>query len=781
MKGESSVDIFSKRPLFISCMLFLACSVAGFFMPPHAKLITIAISAVALVFSLILAAFKYYSSDKKQAFITMMLCFLMIILSLSVSYLFFDRQREAVAKRYGKEVMIEGTVTSVVSENSFSSSYMLSVEKLNLKEDKHKAMLQCEYPAALSIGDRVSVKATAAEPENGGRYDESLSAAAEGIFVFYESGDESGLTVTKQADGVSLELFFKKLNQDLSLLLSERIKGDAGDLSTALLLGNKSLLSPVVKRDFSRVGASHILALSGLHMTLIMGAIMLILKRFIVKIAPRVIILSAMALFYLALTGFSVSATRSVIMLLAVYIAYLISGLPDPLTSLAAAGALIMSVSPGTVVDAGFWMSFAATLGILVYMTPMRDYFNECLSDIKNKFRHAVTKLLYSILTAVLTALAALLPLIVVMCIFIRELSILSVLSSVVLSIPTAVVIVASLILLPLCSVPYISAVLVNVIHIAANFMIDFCADLSQLEGIVISLNYPFAVLMALLLGGALLFSFASKRVNPFLTLAPFALCIAIFAGVAYVYEEINSDKLNISYINVSSNSDMVVISNEREAVICDISNGSKTSYMLALDEIYESRATEIKAIMITRYTHQHNATLYSIFQSNMVREVWVPYPENDDEYAKMEVLYAFAEHSDVSVYVYNDGEAMKPFEHTYIEHTNTYIERSTVPIDLIDIYTGTEHLTYVSPAFNESELASEAQFSFSKSQYIIFGNRGPKVKSLYTVQNAEKSKIRAIAFADDENAAYFAEPEFAFYTYYMVPSKTDMEFYLKE
>ncbi len=773
------MDIFSKRPLFISCMLFLACSVSGFFMPPYAKLITAAICAIALVFSLILAIFKYYSSGKKQMFITMILCFIMAIISLVSSYLFLDMQREGLEKHYDKEVMIEGVVTSVNSENNFSSSYTLSVERLNLNEEKHKAMLECEYPAALEIGDRVTVKAIAEEPQCGGRYDERISAISEGIFVIYTSSGQSELVVTRESEKNSPELFFEKLNYDLSISLTQKVKGDAGALSAALLLGNKSFLSPEITRDFRRVGASHILALSGLHMSLIMGAFMLLLKQFIRKIAPRAVILSLISLFYLALTGFSVSATRSVIMLLVVYLSYLISGLPDSLTSLSFAGALIVLVSPGAVVDAGFWMSFAATLGILVYMSPVNDYFNECLSGIEGKFRHRLAKIFFSVISAILTSLAALLPLIIVMCIFIRELSLLSVLSSVVLSLPTALVITASLILLPFCQVPYLSTFLANIIRVSAGFMIDFCAEHSELEGIVISLNYPFAVLMAFLLGAALLFSFASKRFNPLLTLIPFALCIAIFAGAIYIYEDTNKDKLKVSYINVSSNSDMLVLTNEREAVICDLSNGSKTSYMLALDEIYDSRATEIKAVMITRYTHAHNATLYSLFRSNKVREVWLPYPENEDEYAKMEVLYSFARYCGVSVYTYNEGETMKPFEHTYIEHMSENIERSAVPIDLLGIYTGREHLTYISPAFNESELLGVAEYAFSKSQYVIFGNRGPKVKNPYTIR--DMSKLKTITFSSDLLAAYFVEPEFSFTRYYMVTSKGEMEFYLEE
>lgn len=773
------MDIFTKRPLFTSCMMFLLCSVIAYFVSGEIKKAVIPVCAIALIFLTVFAVFRYYSNGKKYAFLTLILCFIMITLSFVSSYSFFDRGYGKRNSQYGQEHLINGVVTSIKYENNYSSAYELSIDSVDGSEDKHKAVMECEYPAALRIGDRISACVVSSKPEEGNRYNDKLSLISEGIFVIYSSDSERGLITTIKSDEEGIELFFANLNGKLSSILTQTIKGDAGDMSSALLLGNRELLSDTITRDFRRVGASHFLALSGLHMSLVIGAVMLLLKQFIHKNTYIALILSFVAVFYLALTGFSISATRSVIMLLIVYLSILISGLPDSLTSLSIAGFIIVLVSPGAIVDAGFWMSFSATLGILVYMSPINNFFNECLTKYDNKLQWVFHKVIFTIITSIATALAALLPLIIVMCIFIKEISVFSILSSVVLSVPTAVMIIASLILLPLYRVPYISTGIVYIIRTAADLMIDYCEKISDCENIVISLNYPFAAIMAVALCVTLFFSFASKRFNPLLTLIPFATVLAVCVGMMFVYEKVNVDKLKVSYFNASSVSDMIVISNEREAVICDISNGSQTSYKYALDELSEVRATEIKAIMLTRYTYQHNATLYSVFQRYKVRQLWVPYPDNLDDYNKMETLYRYAEKNGVSVYVYQDGETLSPFEHAYIEHKNEYIERSAVPIDLIGIYTGREHLTYVSPAFNESDLYEEAEFAFSKSQHVIIGNRGPKVKTPYTI--SKNYRLKTIAFANEMNAAYFTEPEFTFTAYYLVPPKAEMEYYLSE
>ncbi len=760
-------------------MLFLAMSVAGYFIGVTPKVIMIIIAAISLIFSLILAAFKYHSSEKKNGFLFLILCLAMTLLSLSSSFNYYDRSYEKYAEIYGTQNTVEAAVTAVNYENTFASKYEIRVNAINGEEYSYKALLECEYSGALRVGDRIAVNALACDlPDiSSARFSERAAAISDGIFVFFTSDEDSQLTVTEYTDGKGIETVLPNINKELSSILTENVQGESGNLSSALLLGNKSLLPSQAERDFRRVGASHILALSGMHMSIIMGFAMLLLRRVFKKRRILIIILSIFAVFYLALTGFSVSATRSVIMLLMVYIAFLVSGVPDSLTALSFAGFLIVLVSPGAILDAGFWLSFSATLGILAFVPALNDSFQERLEKCENKRELKIRKFIYSLVSAVVTCFAALIPLIIVMCIFIKEISVLSVLSSLALSIPTSIVIILSLLLLPLATVPYISSAIVWGIRSAAGFMLGYCSKLADLEDIVYSLNYSFATLMAIILGAALLYSLASRHKRKFLSLVPFAVCLAVFVGVMLTYENVNKDGVKISYVNSSQKSDVIVLSDEREVVICDISNGSKTAYRLALDEVFESRVTEIDAIMMTRYTNSHIATYYSVFAENKVRTVWVPYPENSDEQYMLERLYHVAEQNGVEVYVYSLGDRLDVFDHVKIEHTRDYIERSVVPIDLIGIFTGRECLTYVSPAYNESELCDRAEYYISESKYVIFGGRGPNVKQKYAIDT--KSNARTVVFANETVAAYFDAPESSFISYYLAPSEGEMEFYL--
>lgn len=766
------MNIFSKRPLFTACMFFLLASIVSFFMGPIFKIILMAISGIIFIVSLVIGLLQAKKHNTKYACLCTVLSSFMILLSVSSSFIHFNLQAKSYEEYYGKENTVEAVVISENYEKTAFSGYTLSVISVNGREHRHKATLDCEYLAALDVGDVIIINAIALEPENmGERYNEKITMLSDGIFVTYRSTEDHTLVVTDK-EIFDINFLLTNINLKMSRILTNTIGGEAGNVCSALLLGNRNLISDSTARDFTRAGASHILALSGMHMSIIMGALMYILKRLIKKIQVTAVILSICAVFYLALTGFSVSATRSVIMLLIVYLSIIIYATPDPLTSLSVAGFLIVLASPGAVLDAAFWMSFAATFGMVVFTPPITDSVTDWLYTFDEKFWPAL-KALRSLITLVCTSFFVLIPLICVLCIFIRQISLFSIISSIVLAIPSYICILSSLLLIPISGVPVVSEVIARIPEMSAKIMIDFCSSISQIDGALVSINYSFAPIFAILLALALLYCFISKHKLKTLSLIPFALCLVMFVSSIFLYEKINENDVKVTYINASSTSDAIVASNGGEAIICDISNGSMSTYNLILDELYNARVTEIRAIILTRYSYAHNSTLPDIFESEMVHELWLPYPIDMDEYDKMCVIYDTASKMGVDVYLYRDGEMIHTMDRVNVDAKRTTIERSVVPISLISIQTTSDRVVYASPAFNESDLSSDAEKMFTKAKYVVFGNKGPKPKTPFTIGNY--SRIDAVAFATPQNAAYFVNPDMNGIHMFTVPERIEL------
>ncbi|MGN0444632.1 MAG: ComEC/Rec2 family competence protein [Acutalibacteraceae bacterium] len=145
------------------------------------------------------------------------------------------------------------------------------------------------------------------------------------------------------------------------------LDGDFAEFAISLLLGDKTYLSPEMKEDFSFSGLSHIMAVSGLHLSVwVMGLFLILRKlRFDKRVAGTLCILSSVCLVFFC--AFSVSVIRAAVMMTVYFSAPFFARKGDSLNSLGFAAFIICALNPFAVCDISFLLSFFATLGILVF------------------------------------------------------------------------------------------------------------------------------------------------------------------------------------------------------------------------------------------------------------------------------------------------------------------------------------------------------------------------------------------------------------------------------
>lgn len=137
-------------------------------------------------------------------------------------------------------------------------------------------------------------------------------------------------------------------------------------LIKAILLGDKSDLDVDTKRTFMNTGAMHMLAVSGMHVGLIVVLLLWIFKRLFFYRGRTLAMICMIVLlwFYAFLTGFSASVVRAVTMFTVLIVAQLLQRGYQPINSLSVAGFFILLVDPLAIFDIGFQLSFLAMLGI---------------------------------------------------------------------------------------------------------------------------------------------------------------------------------------------------------------------------------------------------------------------------------------------------------------------------------------------------------------------------------------------------------------------------------
>lgn len=152
--------------------------------------------------------------------------------------------------------------------------------------------------------------------------------------------------------------------------------GVGAALVPALVIGDRSGLTPAQWSVFSRTGTSHLIAISGLHVGLVSAALFWLARRAWARLpslalrvaAPRAAAVAAVlaALAYAALAGFSISTQRALAMLAVVLVAIVAGRTLRASSALMLALAAVLLIDPAAVLDYGFWLSFGA-VAVLLY------------------------------------------------------------------------------------------------------------------------------------------------------------------------------------------------------------------------------------------------------------------------------------------------------------------------------------------------------------------------------------------------------------------------------
>ena len=161
----------------------------------------------------------------------------------------------------------------------------------------------------------------------------------------------------------------------ISLYQKLGFSGDELAVLSALTIGDKTELSDSVRESYSVAGASHILALSGLHIGLLYTLLFFILKpiarRGNIGRAIRSVLLLILLWAFAFFTGLSPSVVRSVSMFSILAMADMVGRQPLSLNTLAAAAWLMLFCNPAWLFDVGFQLSFLAVASILLIQKPI--------------------------------------------------------------------------------------------------------------------------------------------------------------------------------------------------------------------------------------------------------------------------------------------------------------------------------------------------------------------------------------------------------------------------
>ncbi len=166
-----------------------------------------------------------------------------------------------------------------------------------------------------------------------------------------------------------------RLRMRISAAVMAQMPGDTGGFAAAILTGDRSGIAQDRMEDLRRSNLAHLLAISGLHMGLLTGFVFGGLRLAMALVPPLALRLPVRKLaaigalgagaFYLMLSGGNVATERAFIMVAVMLVAVLLDRRAISLRSVAMAATLILILRPEALTQAGFQMSFAATVALV--------------------------------------------------------------------------------------------------------------------------------------------------------------------------------------------------------------------------------------------------------------------------------------------------------------------------------------------------------------------------------------------------------------------------------
>ncbi len=173
--------------------------------------------------------------------------------------------------------------------------------------------------------------------------------------------------------------FLYRFNKAVSNVYTRELPAEEAGFLSSVALGNRMNLDNMLKEIFQSAGVAHVLAVSGLHVSVVCMGIYSILKKRGVSFLGAAICSGIVALCYCSLTGASISSIRAVGMFVIYLGSQVLGRAYDMSTALALMGDIIVFTNPLLIINSSFIFSFTAIAVIILIAKPLTaDYMNYC-------------------------------------------------------------------------------------------------------------------------------------------------------------------------------------------------------------------------------------------------------------------------------------------------------------------------------------------------------------------------------------------------------------------
>ena len=350
-----------------------------------------------IVFSIILCLFNV---NKKW------IVFLSFVLIGCIYINVLDNNYKAKYANISEKVSIKAIIISEPVDKDYKKTYTIKVEEINGdKKYKNTKLLldikKSELKEEPEFGDEIEIIGELKKP-NGARnykgFDYKQYLKSKKIYATVSSENYKIISKNK------IDIISKVINSvqnNMKSNINKILNEEEAALCIGILVGDREAISEQTEDNFKKSNLTHMLAVSGSHITYIINAFAMLLGKTSKRTSKIFTII--ILIFFMALTGFTFSVIRACIMGILVLLASLMYRKPDTINNLGISSFIILLFNPYAISDAGFLLSYGGTIGIVL----LGDKIENAIYKEENKNKNIINKIIKYIIISFSITLSA--------------------------------------------------------------------------------------------------------------------------------------------------------------------------------------------------------------------------------------------------------------------------------------------------------------------------------------------------------------------------------------
>lgn len=507
--------------------------------------------------------------------------------------------------------------------------------------------------------------------------------------------------ILKSSNGSFIHNIQKYIRDTINGTLTD----EEGNLLLAILLGDKDKLSEDIQESFKTSNLSHMLAVSGAHVSYIILGLTYVLQNSIIGKKNGKIVCIFFLLAFMAITNFTPSVTRACIMAILTLFSSIIYRKSDVYTNISVAALITLIFNPYSLLDLGFQLSYGGTIGIIIFIKRIQE-------------KKSNSKVINYIKQMALVSIYANIIIIPIMMYHFNTVSFTFIISNIMASpILGIIVITGFLFIIASITVKPLTRLIAIFIKPILSILIKISQICSKLpfSNILVVTPYMFNVISYYAI---ILYCIKSKKNNKCKIIICLLIVLILINFIIYIFPQ----KLRIFFIDVGQGDSTLIITPDKKTVLID--GGGSDSFdvgeKVLLPYLLDRRILKIDYVLISHFDTDHCGGILTIMEKVKVKNIIISeQAEHSENYERFKKLMI---HKKIRLIEVKKGDKIK---------IGRYSE--------FKILFPTSRLLSENPLNNNSIVA---QFNYNNFKMLFTGD----IEKLAEQQilKAEKAEIRA-------------------------------------